>query len=120
MQVKLHRNATTTPAVRGLIQRSSAPTAELARRFEPSNPRIIADLRNLAAGLKSTLARGALMDSGGAPKKAALDRLVQGLARVFENATGRLAGLTDSRHAHPPRYEDRFWDLVEMHPTDRY
>ena len=33
MQVKLHRNAPTTPAVRGLIQRSSAPTAELARRF---------------------------------------------------------------------------------------
>jgi len=33
LQVKLHRNATTTPAVRGLIQRSSAPTAELARRF---------------------------------------------------------------------------------------
>jgi transposase len=33
LQVKLHRNATTTPAVRGLIQHSSAPTAELAQRF---------------------------------------------------------------------------------------
>jgi transposase-like protein len=33
VEIKLHRNATTTPAVRTIIQRSSAPTAELARRF---------------------------------------------------------------------------------------
>jgi hypothetical protein len=81
---------------------------------DPTDPRIIADLHNLGAGLDRMLARGAFRDEGGRPKMLAFARLIQSLARVFEDSTGERAGLTLNQHADPPRYEGRFWDLVEI------
>jgi hypothetical protein len=80
----------------------------------PDDPRIMADLRNMAAGLDGMLARGAFMDRGGRPKMAAFERLVRDLARVFKDAAGRPAGLSDYRRDDPPRYAGQFWHLIEI------
>jgi hypothetical protein len=79
---------------------------------DPTDPRVIRDLRNLAAGLDSVLARGAFKDRGGRSKMAAFDRLLQSLARVFEDTTGERATLTYNPYG--PRYEGRFWEFVEI------
>jgi hypothetical protein len=81
---------------------------------DPADPRVIRDLANLAAGLDSMLARGAFLDRGSRPKMAAFGRLIQDLARIFERTTGQRAGLSYYQYADPPRYEGRFWDLVEI------
>jgi hypothetical protein len=51
---------------------------------DPTDPRTIADLRNMAAGLDGMLARGALKEAGGRSKMAAFERLIRDLARIFE------------------------------------
>jgi hypothetical protein len=79
----------------------------------PTDPRIVADLRNLAAGLDSMLARGALMDRGGRSKMAAFELLIRHLARVFERAAGRPATVTRDHHR-TEGYSGRFWDFVEV------
>jgi hypothetical protein len=81
---------------------------------DPTDPRVIGELQNVARGLGAMLAGGALNDKDGRPKMAAFERLIQSLVSTFENATGQRAGVTDSRHSEPPRYEGRFWELVEI------
>jgi hypothetical protein len=79
---------------------------------DPSDPRIIEELRNTAAGLRRMLERGAFEDQGGRPNMMAFKRLIQSLARIFEDATGRPAAVTYDHYR--PGYKGRFWNLVEI------
>jgi hypothetical protein len=78
----------------------------------PTDPRIAADLRNLAAGLDRMLT-SALLDRGGRPKMAAFERLIKELAHIFQRATGRRAALTRNHHR-AEGYSGRFWNFVEI------
>jgi hypothetical protein len=79
----------------------------------PDDPHIMADLRNMAAGLDDMCARGALLDRGGRSKYLAFGRLISDLARIFETATGRAAAITRN-HYRSGGYSGRFWNLVEV------
>ncbi len=79
----------------------------------PDDLRIMADLRNMAAGLDGMLARGALLDVGGRSKYLAFGRLISDLARIFETATRRPAAVTRDHHR-PGGYSGRYWDFVEI------
>jgi hypothetical protein len=79
----------------------------------PTDPRIVADLRNLAAGLDSMLARRALLDRGGRSKMAAFELLIQHLVHIFQRASGRRAALTRDHHR-AEGYSGRFWNFVEI------
>jgi hypothetical protein len=80
---------------------------------DPTDPRAIEDLRNMATGLESMLARGAFKDKGGRSRMAAFERLIDGLARVFEQATGRAPTVTRN-HYPADGYGGRFLDFVEV------
>jgi hypothetical protein len=77
---------------------------------DPTDPRIIEDLRNMAAGLDGMLARGAFKQADGRPRMVAFERLIRDLARTYERATGRRARVTRG----PGGYSGRFWNLVEI------
>lgn len=80
---------------------------------DPTDPRMIAHLRNIAASLDRLLTRGAFKDMGGAPRMRAFGALIRELARVFEDATGKTAAITRD-HYRPEGYSGRFWDFVEI------
>jgi len=79
---------------------------------DPTDARTIANLRDLATGFDSMLAKGAFADGGGRPKKAAFDILIHGLAPVFKNATGN--GATISWDPYQDKYSGKFYDFVEI------
>ena len=54
---------------------------------DPTDPRMIAHLRNIAASLDRLLTRGVFKDTGGRPRMRAFAGLIWELAQVFENAT---------------------------------
>jgi hypothetical protein len=86
---------------------------ESQRLPDPTDPRIIAEIRNLAARLGYVVARGH-KDQGGPSKKMAFERLISRLADVFESATERRATLTYDPSENPPRYRGKFWEFVEI------
>jgi hypothetical protein len=76
---------------------------------DPTDRRLISELRNIA----SPRPPGAFKDKGGRRKMRAFEYLIQRLARAFEAATGRRAGLTRGHHK-SSRYSGKFWNLVEI------
>jgi hypothetical protein len=80
---------------------------------DPTDPRMITHLRNIAASLDHLLTRGAFKDMGGRPRMRAFGALIRGLARVFEDATGRRATITRD-HFRSGGYSGRFWNFVEI------
>jgi hypothetical protein len=65
---------------------------------DPTDPKTIEDLRNMAAGLQRMLERGAFEDRGSRPKMRAFERLIQSLARIFADVTGHRAAVTYDPH----------------------
>jgi hypothetical protein len=73
---------------------------------DPTDPRVIKELRNVATQLGNMLPRGA----DGRPRMEAFELLIRDLARTYERATGRQARVTRG----PGGYSGKFWDLVEV------
>ena len=84
-----------------------------ARLSDPTDPRLVSHLRDLAVGLDDLLARGGFEDKGGRSKMMAFEQLVRNLARIFERSTGQRATLTHD-HYRVGGYRGRFWNFVEI------
>jgi hypothetical protein len=78
-----------------------------------TDPRVVADLRNIAISLYGVAARRAFRDQEGRSKMRAFEQLIRHLAGVFEHAKGRRPTITRDRHK-PEGYGGRFWHFVEV------
>ena len=79
---------------------------------DPTDPKTIEDLRNMASGLQRMLERGAFEDRGSRPKMMAFRQLIQSLARIFADVTGHRAAVTYDPYRQG--YGGKFWDFVEI------
>jgi hypothetical protein len=80
---------------------------------DPTDPRMIAHLRNVAASLDRLLTRAAFKDVGGRPRMRAFEGLIRELALVFEDAKSKRATITRD-HYRSGGYSGRFWNFVEI------